>query len=86
MIAGPGSTDQHAVLRVWRWLKASEAQAVGRPSELAYAISREAFEQRLITVIQAIERGTISRVATRQRVANQFPMSVRSLYNYLAAV
>ena len=58
----------------------STAVARGRRRELAYAVSRQAFEQRLVTVIQELEYGTIPRVATRPRVANQLSMCVDSLY------
>ena len=70
--------------QLWTWSHYSLLSARGRRRELAYAVSRQAFEQRLVTVIQELEYGTIPRVATRPRVANQLSMCVRSLYNYLA--
>jgi hypothetical protein len=56
VIVGPGSTGQEGVLRVWRWLKATDAHAGGRPRGPAAFKSLAEFEGTLRQVMAWLEK------------------------------
>jgi hypothetical protein len=59
VIAGPGSTHQAAVLRVWKWLTASEAYAGGRPAGPVYFDDAADFQQRVRIAMAALRKNDI---------------------------